>query len=65
VAEVVPTITSPQAGQWVIAWTAGQTTIIGQDARLSWSIAATIEGTGPLTLMAGTLTMVPSTTTSS
>ena len=53
-----PTITNPEDGVLTLSWTPPQTSRIGSVSSQSfWAISMTISSTGPLTLLAGTLTM--------
>lgn len=62
IAGATPSLTSPSSGQWQLSWTAAETTAASGYSSLSWYLQASISGFGPLTLVAGSLTMrTPST----
>jgi hypothetical protein len=58
---LVPTVTSPSSGQWLLSWTAAQTASLGIARVSSWALSATISGV-PGPWVAGTITMRPDTT---
>lgn len=56
----LPTITNPSTGVYVLTWTAAQTAAILQSGwALSWSFSITLNGVGPLAVVAGTLAFTP------
>lgn len=59
--DALPAISDPETGQWSIQWTADQTETIGQAEQPRWSLSATIQGNGPLALIAGLILMRDST----
>ena len=61
VSTMAPTLTSPSSGVWQLAWTAAQTTTMSQTGALAWNLSATISGTGPLALVAGSIVFNPAT----
>lgn len=58
----IPTLTSPTPGQWLLAWTPTQTAALGGQQIVNWALSATINGVGPLALVAGAVNMQPDTT---
>lgn len=56
-----PAVTSPGTGQWTLNWTAAQTALLAEYSVASWSLSATINGSGPLALLAGSVNFDPST----
>lgn len=60
-----PVVTSPASGQWLLSWTAIQTSLLGTQRNGSWTLSATIGGIGPLALVAGSISMRPDSVSSS
>ena len=58
---VLPTVASPATGQFLLSWTAPQTTLLNAQHWVFWGFAVTIGGVGPLALLAGQINMTPNT----
>ena len=60
---MVPSIDTSTDDQWTITWSAAQTVSMGNYGKksLTWALEATIEGVGPVALLAGSLKFQPPT----
>ena len=58
--EAVPNV-STSTNVVILEWTANQTALFAGLQSTNWSLSSTISGTGPLTLLAGSIAMTPST----
>ena len=54
-----PAVTSPQANQVRVEWTADQTASIGQDLQCRMAFSVYVSGVGPYTLASGQIQMSP------
>lgn len=54
-----PVLTTPSAGVWQVAWSATAMTAIRTAGGCRWYLEATVQGSGPLTLMAGQIRALP------
>ena len=57
----IPTVTSPSSGSILAAWTAAQTSLLGQTQQARMAFSVYISGVGPYTLASGPIVMTPPT----
>ena len=57
----IPTVTSPSSGSVLAAWTATQTSLLGQTQQARMAFSVYISGVGPYTLASGPIVMTPPT----